>query len=183
MASYKDAGPILVRLPPGSAPTGAVEYVAACPTDRRTSFAGSALPFASAKQAFDGTPFRGRARPALGGDSSTYEIRLAGGRLPGAFYADMKGTLVPPTVFLWWREACGSVKRGRVPVGEAPPFRSISMPRRPLGGPRTVATYDAEYPVIRSQEAILIASAYPSRAAETGEAREPANFWGTRPPV
>lgn len=163
---------------------GAVEYVAACPTDRRASFAGSALPFASAKQAFDGTPFRGRARLALGdGGATTYEIHLPGGRLPGAFYADMKGTLIPPTVFLWWRDACGSVKRGRVLVGEAPPFRSISMPRRPEGGPRTVATYDAEYPVIRSQEAILIASAYPSRAAETGEAREPDNFWGTRPPV
>lgn len=168
-----------VILPPNEIVDGdVVEYIAANPVDRRMSFSGSALPYADARQAFYGTPNRGKVH--LNSKSNTYELRFAAP--PSSYYANLKGDLVPPTVYILWRSQ-GKLRRGSLRLGEPVPFRSISMPRRPSGNHRTVATYDVPYPFMRSQEEILIASAYPSYNAENMEAKEPPNFWGTRPPV
>lgn len=171
-------GYVRVHMPSGATD---VRYIAARPVDRRASFSGSGLPYTNARQAFEGTPYHGRAKVL---ENDLVEIRVSATRLPGAYYADMKGTLVPPTIYLWWKDGTsGETRRGHVVVSAATPFRSISMPRRPEGQARAVKFYDNEVPVVRSQEAILIASAYPSADAERGNAREPVNFWGTRPPV
>jgi hypothetical protein len=77
------------RLPAG-ADDGVVHYLAASPPDYRSSFAGSALPFADARQAFDRTPNRGVLN--LGADR-TFEVRLL---YPNAYYAGLGSVYVPP---------------------------------------------------------------------------------------
>jgi hypothetical protein len=168
---------VKIKLPEGVVVDGdRVYYITSKAADRRASFSGSGIPYVNAAQAFQGTRNHGYAEH-IGGN--TYKAFLPEG-LPGSYYeSDMSGRLVPPVIHVRWRSN-GQNMRSKVKIAEAIPFRSSTLPYR--GDSRTVSFYDdTKYPVVRSQEAILIASAYPALKASTGEASEPDNFWGTKP--
>ncbi len=156
---------------------GRVFYIASKAADRRASFSGSGIPYVNAAQAFQGTRNHGYAENVGGGN--TFRFFLAEG-LPGSYYeSDMTGRLVPPVIHVRWTSN-GKKMSSSVKIAEAIPFRSSTLPRR--GESRTVSFYDdTKYPVVRSQETILIASAYPALKASTGDASEPDNFWGSKP--
>ena len=153
-----------------------VVFIASRSSDQRYSFTGSGMPFTNAEQAFHDTPNKGTATFKGG---NLYEISLQ--TLPNSYYCGLGTHKVPPRVSLRWRS--GGVLKGRVvDVGKPIPYRSLTFP--PNGKfDRSVSFYDNEYPFARSQERILLESAYPSEEALLGNAPEPRNFWGTRPPV
>lgn len=164
--SYQGTMVFRGRLP--DRPDGDVAYyVAAAPPDLRCSFTGSGLPFKDVEQAFYNTPNRGEAPVSPDGG---FELRMM---MPNAFHADGFDTVAtPPTVYVVYR-VNGQKRQAAYPLSRGLPFRSLSYPRGRTG-PRF---YDVPQPDVRSQEAILRASAYPSVNAE------PDNFWGGRPPV
>jgi hypothetical protein len=144
---------------------GEVKYVAAAPPDYRTSFSGSALPFTDAQHAFYNTPNRGTAQL---NDDGELQIRLV---TPNSYYVGMGSVRVPPTVHLTYR-VNGESRTSSVQVSAGVPFRSLTYPKQ-----RSSATFYApEAKLVRSQESILRASAFPD------ENTEPDNFWGERPP-
>jgi hypothetical protein len=154
------------RLPAG-ADDGVVTYLAASPPDRRSSFSGSALPFADARQAFDRTPNRGQLQ--LGPDRD-FEVRL---KYPNAYYAGLGTVYVPPSLILEFVRG-GERMRSAVKISDGAPFRTLTYPRL-----RTSASFYAPATAqpVATQEQILRASAYPATN------KEPADFWGGKPPL
>lgn len=160
---------------------GMLHYFAPAPPERRTAFSGSGLPFANARQAFDGT--RNRGTLALGATASSASAHPGTSFVldlpfPNGYYAGLGARHVSPAVHVWY------VSRGRrrmsvIQVGEyGAAFRALprpDIPAHPAHGP----TFYQAYPTVaRSQEDILRASDYPSRTHSV-----PPNFWSTRPPV
>lgn len=143
---------------------GRLHYAAPAPVDRRASYSGSGLPYASREQAFAGTPNRGVADV---GGGNAFELRLDA---PSAYYEGLGTVLVPPTLHLAYL-AGGVEMRSEVPLSKPVPFRTLTYPAQRNGA----AFYAPESPLVRSQEAILRASAYPAENAQ------PADFWGGRP--
>lgn len=170
-------GSLVVRgvLVPPPLPGAQVEYLAAAPPDRRASFSGSGLPFPGASAAFYATPNRGTVRAGPAGD---FAVPLAA--RPGSYYAGLGTSLVPPTLHLAWHVG-ETRKHAAVQLGAPVPHRSLSYPRA-----RTGAMFYAPRhpPDVRTQEAILRASAYgagvrpgqPTTSAATAD-----GFWGARP--
>lgn len=157
----------------GPAPDGGVvHFYAAAPAERRASFTGSGLPFATAEQAFFRTPNRGTL--AVGPDGA-FEARL---RAPNAYAVGLGTALVPPTLYLWYTSG-GARYEAQTPVGDvAVPFRALTWPQRPPAAARKDATFYTPVDVfVRSQEQILRDGAYPD------EPKMPPNFWGLRPPL
>jgi hypothetical protein len=154
-----------------------VMYTAAAPAERRASADGSCLPFATERHALERTPSRGFAeRKGL-----HYTARF---RLPNSYYTGMSATLVPPSLHVSYLVSDGGRARGRAKVAEPTPFRSLTHPtlRYELGA----GFYDAgpDATAVRSQDAILAVSAYPSPSGPP-HGPSPATapqFWGGRPP-
>lgn len=145
---------------------GVVEYIAAAPAERRATFTGSGLPFASPRQAFERTPNRGVARVGPGG---TVMLQLL---YPNAYYVGLGTAYVPPVVHVSYTVA-GAGVRETVAVGGGLPFRTLTYP----GTRSSCMFYDNWNLPVRTQEQILRSSAYPEARAT------PANFWGLKPPV
>ena len=164
----------LIRLPPGEAvDDNYIEFVAASPAEAKSSFSGSALPFTNACQAFYRTPNRGRA--VLVRDN-VFQVDLF---MPNSYYTGLGTVEVLPTVHIRYR-SYGRDRRRHIQIGPHIPFRSLTFP--PAGKlKRSIGLYDADYPWVRSQEQILLASAYPQKN-NAKNVPEPDNFWGTRPP-
>lgn len=140
-------------------------YAAPSPVDRRASFSGSGLPYASRDQAFVGTPNRGVAE--VGGIGNAFELRLDS---PSAYYEGLGTVLVPPALHLAY--VIGGVEmRSQVPLARPVPFRTLSYQAQR----KDAMFYAPESPLLRTQEAILRASAFPTANAQ------PADFWGGRP--
>ncbi len=153
-----------------------LHFIAARSSDRRYSYTGSGLPFTNAEQAFHATQNMGEAK-CMG--NNMFEISL--NTIPNSYYEGLGTRKVPPRVNIWWLSN-GVKKTGGVQIGKSIPFRSLTFP--PNGKfNRDVMLYDNEFKFARSQERILLESAYPSYDASVGVAQEPENFWGTRPPV
>lgn len=146
---------------------GSVEYVAASPPDHRSSFGGSALPFASAKQAFEGTPNRGTITVTA---DRKVSVNL---QYPNAYYAGLGSDYIPPTVYIRYM-VNGKPIHVKVKVSHGIPYRSLAHPVSRSGA----EFYDnlTQLPV-RSQEQILLDSAYPNVNAQAS------NFWGLKPAV
>lgn len=151
--------------PPANGP---VEWLAAAPPDHRTSYGGSALPFATPRQAFEGTPNTGKV-DSIGGRSIKVVLQF-----PNSYYTGLGTQLVPPTVYLRYMSATGSPVRTAIKLSHGVPYRSLSHPPSRTGA----EFYDniAALPV-RSQEQILYDSGYPSTN------KEAPNFWGLKPAV
>lgn len=104
-------------VPPGASANTIVNFWAASPPDRMTTFAGSGLPFANPEMAFENTPNRGAVRAVAG----AFEIRL---QFPNSFYVNMGKTLLPPHVLLRFCEPRSEIKA--VVIGEPIPNRSLT---------------------------------------------------------
>ncbi len=146
-----------------------LHYVAAAPPDRNASFTGSALPFASARQAFHATPTQGTARVSADGT-----CRVALPSAINAFYTDAGATRVPPTVFLMYHSG-GRERRRAVRVSGGVAYRSLTYPAERTS-PMFYGERGALLPV-RTQDQILAQAQYPSNGQEA------TGFWGLRPPV
>lgn len=168
--SSPDRVTITVRL--SQRPDGdTVAFVAPSPPDYRSSFSGSGLPFAGFKQAFDRTPNKGSA--AVDRETNTVSLALYP---PNSYYAGLGTVLIQPKVHIRYTSS-GKTVEETAPVGASVPFRTLTYPAwntRPRTGPEFYDTGDLP---VRSQEAILRASAYPTRNVM------PPNFWGTKPPL
>lgn len=149
-------------------------YFAAAPPDYRASFSGSALPFASATQAFFDSPNRGWVPVDPQGN---VVVRL---RYPNAYYAGLGTLYVPPTLFAYY-VVDGRRKHVSAPIGNGVPFRTLTYPTTQSSRrARHDCTFYSTEPKnhgVRSQEQILRDSAYPDLNAT------PLDFWGAKPPV
>lgn len=153
---------------------GKIQVMAACPIDKKSSYSGSGLPFASVKQAFDNTPNRKEFELSL---HNKFEVEFM---IPNSYYIGLGTVLVPPTVFLRYSngdhhkviqiQLCGSI-----------PYRTLTYPisneHASRSGPQF---YDVNLPH-RTQEQILRDSAYPKQD-ELLKYKIPSNFWGLKPP-
>jgi hypothetical protein len=167
-AQGSDGEDILVRglLSIKSAPDGGqIYFLAAAPPDYRSSFSGSALPFANADQAFYNTPNRGVVKVALDG---SFEITL---RVPNSYYVGHGTVRVPPTLHIVYYNR-GERVSSSLQVSEGVPYRSLTYPAKRANA-MFYSPYDSD---ARSQEEILRASAYPDVNTEAP------NFWGSKPP-
>jgi len=165
-ASREEVIEVRFRPSKGVPDGGVVSYLAAAPAERRATFTGSGLPFASPRQAFERTPNRGVARVGPGG---TCHVQLV---YPNAYYVGLGTAYVPPVVHVSYSVAGANVTE-TVPVGRGLPFRTLTYPDKRS----TCMFYDNWNLPVRTQEQILRSSAYP-------EARQsPPNFWGLKPPV
>ena len=143
---------------------GEALFIAAAPPDYRSSFSGSALPFANEQQAFYNTPNRGKVRV---GHDGGFTAHL---RMPNSYYTNAGTVRVPPTIHLIYA-VNGQKRQASMQVSHGVPFRSLTYPSKRGGAD----FYGVEHPLIRSQEEILRASGYPAVNSE------PDNFWGGRP--
>jgi hypothetical protein len=144
-----------------------VEFLAPAPPDYRESFTGSGLPFANKAQAFSQTPNRGTAVITQG----EAHIHLL---LPNSYYDDDGfDKLVAPYVDIMYKSALGP-RHFTIQLGNAVPYRSLTYPAaRTRDG---VMFYDGNWDLpVRTQEQILLASAYPEMNQEAP------NFWGDKP--
>lgn len=149
---------------------GKVTYIAACPPDHRSSFSGSALPFANPKQAFEGTPNKGIVEV----DDKTVTLQL---RYPNAYYVGLGTVYIPPMVYISYMHDGKRVEESVI-VSQGVPFRTLTYPAGPTARARIDATfYEVEDKPVRSQEEILRASAFPEQNIT------PENFWGMKPPL
>jgi len=144
-----------------------VEYVAAAPPDFRSSFSGSALPFANPDQAFSKTPNTGNVMLNENGIGS-FEIMM-----PNSYMIRLGTIQVPPTVFVSYTNALKQKQVANLQLCEPVPFRSMTYPSLR----KDAMFYKNEMVPISTQETILRASAYPT------ENMTPPNFWGQRPPL
>jgi hypothetical protein len=154
-----------------------IVYFAAAPADRRASFSGAGLPFASFEQAMHETPNRGVVTPLADQPGVDTQVTVQLAAVPNAYYASLGTVYVPPTLYLRFVSG-GKAYTQAVPVpGQfGAPYRTLTYPGFSNTRARRDATfYEVPEQPARSQEAILRASEYPERQA--------ANFWGDRPPV
>lgn len=141
---------------------GRLRYLAAAPPDRRGSFSGSGLPFASSAQAFFNSPNQGQAEVRTDG---TFEIRLA--RHPNSYYSGIGTVLVPPCVHVAYK-CRGRPYRAVVQIEDAAvPFRLLTYP----SGRSGPMFYHVPEQPARTQEAILRSTAFPEDNVQ------PADFW------
>ena len=146
---------------------GIIRYAAPAPCARMLSFSGSGLPHPNLAQGLSNTPNHGTAK--VGADGS-YAIELV---RPCAFYRDMCGTYVPPTVFVSYRSG-GHERAHEVIVGDGIPFRTLTYDARRTGP----LFYRGRRPLpVRDQEAVVRASAFP--ACGNGDVSD---FWGDAVP-
>ena len=146
-----------------------VRYIAASPADRRASFTGSGLPFHSEKQAFEGTPNKGR----ITLNANTFEIKLL---FPNSYYVELGNKLVPPTLYVHYTTGNSEERMVSIKLSDPIPYRLLGYPKD-FTQPRTGPTfYHAHHNLpVRSQEAILRDSAYPSKNKMSED------FWGLKP--
>ena len=122
-----------------------IRWVAAAPADRRTSFSGSGIPFASEQQAFE----RRQSGTACVAKNGGFSVTLSA---PNSYHVSSSERPLPPRLFVFWEAECGSHKLA-IPIDDA------AVPGRSLRSP--VGPYDISYPDVQSQETYLRSSAYP----------------------
>ena len=145
-------------------------FLAAKAPDYRTSFSGSAMPFADAEMAYESSTNRGGidVRP-----DGSFSFSL---NSPNGYYSGLGTVYVKPHVQLILTENARVVEVFTVKVSDGIPFRTLSYPDSP---PRCSPLFygNMDSLPVRTQEQILRDGAYPSTNTV------PDNFWGLRPPV
>jgi hypothetical protein len=141
------------------------------PPDYRSSYSGSALPFADSKMAFDQTPNAGVVQVKRDG---TFAFAI---KYPSGYYSDLGTTYVSPHIRVQQVVNGTPGETELIKVGEGIPFRLLTYPPVPATAPRCSPSFydNRSYLPVRTQEQILRDSCYPSTN------RMPANFWGLRP--
>jgi len=149
-----------------------VSYIAATPPNFRASFTGSALPFHTQRQAFDGTPNSGT---AMLGSGNTFTVKL---KYPNSYYTGLGTIIIPPTLYVFYSTVDGDSRIVKIPISRGIPFRLLTYPMQFTRARKDATFYEGGWEMpVRSQEQILRDSAYPSVNSM------PENFWGKRPPV
>lgn len=149
-----------------------VEFIAATPADRRSSFSGSGLPFPNAYIAFQNTPNQGT---VYVNNDNYFSINIL---KPGSYYTSLGTSLVPPTVYISYTSN-GKKKYTSIKVDDTIPFRTLTYQNTESKVSRTGPLfYDNKDLPVRTQEMILMSSAYPC-----GNGYVPNNFWGLKPPM
>jgi hypothetical protein len=165
-----------------------IEWIAAAPTTRGISFAGSGQPYPNRYIALEGTPNKG----SLESQNGQFTIHLKD--IPAGYYSGLGGVYVPPTIEFYATAlgTPGRTQKAVLTIAEtAAPFRWLG------GAPNTMlptanteeSTGRAMYydgrealPIFANQEAALRAKAYPSDMTARGwpEADDAAP-WSTVP--
>jgi hypothetical protein len=125
---------------------GGIDYIAASPTELRTSVSGSALPFTNMQQAMELSPNKGTVHVSRG---TLGQLPLA---YPNSFY--IGSHKVCPVVFLRWRTLENTFAYSAIKLGQSVPFRALF--------PSNTKHEDTRHEIVSGQEAILRRSAYPS---------------------
>lgn len=148
-----------------------LRYMAASPADRRMSYSGSGLPYASPQMAFENSPSKGEIELDLG-NSFTVSFEM-----PSSYYTNLGTNLIQPSVYLKYNNGVEDITIS-IELAQPIPYRMLTYPSRHTL-PRTGADfYQDILPLpVRTQEQILRDSAYPSKNSMYS------NFWGLRPPV
>ncbi len=144
---------------------GTLEYIAAAPPDARSSFDGSALPFASSVQAFQNTPNRGVTHVCPNDGFSVTIVE------PNSFYMGLGTRLVEPSIYIRYAVA-GVAHTERMQVGKPIAYRGLTYPSGRAGPEFYRAKLRSD---VRTQEQILNDSEY--------TATEALGFWGLKPPL
>lgn len=143
-----------------------IKYTAANPPTYNNSFSGSALPFPSEEIAYENTPNRGIVEIINGQFSFTI-------RYPNSYYINIGTIYVKPHLKLILVDKDNNTigEQRVIELGEGVPFRTLTWPaqRDWNNGPLFYKNYNLP---VRTQNQILLDSAYPSRNIV------PDNFWG-----
>lgn len=124
-------------------------YTAACPPDRRCSFSGSGLPYATEEMAFYNTPNKGQIELK---ENNSFDFVIF---VPSAYYANVGNVLVDPTLFLKYNNGTEDIYI-EIIITRHIPFRSLTYHQK-----RTSAIfYENDYGV-KTQEDILRDRGYP----------------------
>lgn len=151
---------------------GKLLYFAAAAPDFRTSYSGSALPFANQEQAFSNSPNKGSLQLT---QDRQFTINI---QLPNSFMIGLGSVTVPPTVFIKYvSEESGVERQIGIQISSSIPFRSLTYPLTGGCARRDATFYENHHclPVRDNQEQILRQSGYPS------DFKIPENFWGMKP--
>jgi hypothetical protein len=148
-----------------------IEWIAAAPTTRGISFAGSGQPYPNRHIALEGTPNKGK----LDSQNGQFNIELKD--IPAGYYSGLGGTYVPPTIE-FYATAGGRTQKAVLTIAEtAAPFRWLG------GAPNTMLPTEntetstgramyyggrEELPLFANQEAALRAKAYPGDMTARG---------------
>lgn len=133
------------------------------------SFSGSAIPFPNEKHAFEGSDNKGVLKVV----NNIFEIVLD---YPNSYYTDFGTVYVPPQVNIKFIDDAEQDISNvyTIKLGNGVPFRSQSWSKKRNWDDGPLFYNNPDLP-IRTQEQILIDSAYPCTN------QEPANFWGLTP--
>jgi hypothetical protein len=145
--------------------------MAANPPDFRTSYSGSALPFASKDQAFEESPNIGKVTIV----NSKFTIKVL---FPNSYMIGLGSVLIPPTVYLQYiTTKDNEVHNFSIQVSNGIPYRTLTYPLAGGCARQQSVFYSNHHclPIRKNQEEILRQSAYPQRNIE------PSNFWGDKP--
>lgn len=142
-----------------------VHFIASSPPDYRSSFSGSALPYASKKQAYDNTPNIGHVEVST---NNSFVIKLA---YPNSYYGDFSNDIENPYVLLSYSFE-GVEKTLKIELDKI-----INNVRTLRHHPNhNELFYENESNLeIRSQEKIL-------RDSQFKNINNQNSFWGLRPP-
>lgn len=146
-------------------------FWAAAPPTRGISFSGSGMPYPNPLVAYDRSPNQGLVEVKGG----RFSFRMS---YPNAYYVGLGSLYIPPHINF---KVCKSGVEDTfftVQLDEGIPFRTLTYPSPPSKNPRVSPLFysGTKLPDVRTQEAILRASAYPEVN------HMPDNFWGDRPP-
>lgn len=139
-----------------------MKYIAPNPPDYRSSFSGSALPYANEQQAFENTINVGEVRLT----ENKFSIDIA---TPNGYYEDFSNKIVPPQINIYYTIK-GVDKNLIIELGNSIPFRTLSHQDN-----KNEMFYLNEDLPIRTQEGVLNDSAYPI----SNKLNE--SFWGLKP--
>ena len=172
--TYNPNGDILVsgKLK-NSSPNAVISFWAAAPPTKGISFSGSGMPYPSPEVAYDRTPNKGVVTAVNG--SFNFVLKY-----PNAYYIGLGSLYIPPHVNFKITQPDSQDQQTNnfsVQIDDGIPFRMLTYPAPPTSKPRISPLFYCEPEKgVRSQEAILRASSYPSINSM------PDNFWGDRPP-
>lgn len=135
------------------------------------SYSGAGIPFPNEKMAFEGNQNNGIVKVING----NFEILVD---YPNSYYTDFGTVYVPPQINIQFVDSNNNdiSKVYTIKLGNGIPFRSQSWSKKRNWNDGPMFYYNPDLP-IRTQEQILIDSAYPCSN------QEPNNFWGLTPPT
>lgn len=130
---------------------GLIEYLAACPVEKRLCPSASGMPYANADIAFYNTPNKGTVELSLG---NKFNIKL---KNPSSYYVGLGTVLIPPTLFIRYKSV-DKIKLVSIKVNEPVPYRTLTYPMQ-RKDPTFYNPYEPK--LLRSSEQIFKDSTYP----------------------